>query len=631
MIWKNPFLSKNSEQQMGEDQFLTLFDCTALQMIETENLEKVSYVSSTAGAGKTSLFRAFSASVLSKIVSPESSDTYADIRREMTRLGTIKEDKVLLASAILSCARGYSIIDEMFQNGRRKQIFFALLNYRITIALLKSIGHILEMETEDYERIQFVQIPQEMTSDEAHFKNGKVLYDWACQGERKLCRYLDSERDEQIEVSFVHTTLLLLKLFEPGNILINGRPYFHNILIIFDDFHKLTDNQKEMIAEVVYTLKVNLGVWFGQRLEGVRDEHLISMDGSLNRDYNPNIVIDNYWPEKQSLFYKMLEQIADRRIKEAELEGYLKFSDCISDRLERKYTKEWDRFSESQKEKIDRDSEMGCRYRKIVSYICTQKDMQALDRAIWYECIAIQENRRQTGQMSLYLGEVMELSDFEAFVAKNRNSAKFYICNKMNIPFYYGLNNLKMLSSYNVEQFLFFAGAYFDCCRVKCMERKQKKIQSLNGEEQQKALLVAVKRKWEDMDYRYPNIKKIKDFLNRIADVCAESRDAERAAYAGGAFTGVGVDKEALLMCLDRPEYSDLIETLGACLSSKYLERREINDGKIIVFYLNRWLCVHYHLPLAYGGWARCSMERLMTFYRGSTDSNKNQMEFNLL
>ena len=134
---------------------------------------------------------------------------------------------------------------------------------------MKSIGRLLELEPGNYEQIQFAQIPQEMASDEDHFKNGKSIYNWACQGERELCKYLDSERDDPYEVSFVHTTLLLLKLFEPKNILVNGEPYFQNVLIIFDDFHKLTDNQKDIITEAVYTLKTSIGVWLGQRLEGL--------------------------------------------------------------------------------------------------------------------------------------------------------------------------------------------------------------------------------------------------------------------------------------------------------------------------------------------------------------------------
>ena len=50
MVWKNPFQMKNSEEQVREREFLALFDCTVLQMIDEGNFSKVSFVSSTPGA-----------------------------------------------------------------------------------------------------------------------------------------------------------------------------------------------------------------------------------------------------------------------------------------------------------------------------------------------------------------------------------------------------------------------------------------------------------------------------------------------------------------------------------------------------------------------------------------------------
>ena len=632
MIWKNPFVSKNSEQQMDEGAFLSLFDCEALQIIDPKNLEKVSFLSSSPGAGKTSLFRAFSARVLARVILDES-DKYKDIKQQMTRLGVIEKNQVFLSSAILSCARGYSIIDEMFQNGRRKQIFFALINYRIAIALLKSIGTLFELSINEYDRIEFVNIPAEMYSDEIHFNNGKSLYEWACYGERSLCKYLDSERSDFIDISFVHTTLLILKLFEPENILIDKKTYFHNTLIIFDDFHKLTENQRKILLEAIYTLKSSVSVWLGQRLEGIDNVQLVSMDGSLNRDYNSSITIDNYWPDKQAHFYTMLERIADKRIKDSHLSGYNSISDCLDDQQEvvSKESKErLNSFIKKQLLSINENPEAKCRYQEILNYINENKQLSVLDKAIWIECILIQENRRSIGQMYFYFGEKTSLDEFCDFVKKNYSTARYYVCYKNKIPFYYGLGNLKILSSYNVEQFLFFAGAYFDCCRIKSLEHKRKK--KLSAEEQEKALEVAINQKWSDMDYRFANISEIKAFLDSIAKNCIRSRDSERASYAGGAYTGIGFDKDKLLKESNRQEYRDTIKMLGVCLSSKYLERKEINNGSVIVFYLNRWLCVHYMLPLSYGGWFKCSLEKLSRMGdKQFIDDDQEQLEMSLM
>lgn len=606
---------------MSEGQFLSLFEGTALQMIEPRNLEKASYVSSSPGAGKTSLFRVFSSRVLNTIVVPEVIDKYKDIVKQLKDLDIIYNGHPVLNSAIISCARGYSIIDEMFQNGKRKHVFFALLNFRITIALIKSIGILLDLNPEEYDRIHFLHIPSEMYSNEHVFDNGKTLYKWACKGERDLCKYLDSERDDTIDISFVHTTLLVLKLFEPSNILIDGKEYFHNTLIIFDDFHKLSDNQKQLITEAIYTLKTNVGVWFGQRLEGISNEQLISMDGSLNRDYNPNIVIDNYWPDKSRTFYKMLERIADKRVYEAQLPGYNTFSDCLDERSisdDKAYSDKLLHFYSNQKQMLLESPETRNRYSRIFDYIDTTSKLNNLDKAIWIQCIIIQEKRRNIGQLSMYLGEKMTLNEFSNFVQEIYSTAKFYVCHKNKLPFYYGYDNLKILSSYNVEQFLYFAGAYFDFCKIKSIERKRKK--SLLPAEQEKVLQNATQQKWKDMEFRYANINEIRSFLDSIASLCQKSRDDERAAYAGGSYTGIAIDK-AQLDEIKASQYKDLRNKLGACLASKYLERREISNGDIIVFYLNRWLCIYYGLPLAYGGWKKMSLDKL---------NHIESMDFNL-
>lgn len=630
MVWKNPFQKKNSEEQVNEREFLSLFDCTVLQMVDEENFSKVSFVSSTPGAGKTSLFRAFTPKILSTIVVPENRDEYKDIYKQMNRLGVISNGKVVLASATLSCAFNYSILDEMFQNGRRKQIFFALLNYRIAIVLLRSIGHLLDIDISAYDRINFVDLPHEMVSEEESFKDGYSLYQWACKGERELCRYLDSDRSEQLDVSFVHTSLLMAKLFEATNILVDGEQYFEKTLIVFDDFHKLAENQKRYLSETIYTLKTTTGVWFGQRLEGVKNEQIISMDGSLSRDYNLNIVIDNYWPDSSKAFHNMLESIADRRVKEASIGSCRKFSDCIMDSIdEKKYAKVLNDYIKSVRDRIESSSESSCLYHDIMDYIDTHK-MSIFDRAIWYECIQIKENRKNDGQLSLFLGEHENIIAFKDFVKDNEKSARYYICYKCNIPYYVGFENLCTLASYNVQQFLVFAGDYFDCYRIKTLDMGiSPKKYALTVEEQMQVLQKAVQRRWDDMELRYADIAVIRQLLDNIAKWGCESRDAERNSYAGGAYTGIGISNSALKQSIDNPKYEILMKTLGACLASKYLERREINKGEIVVFYLNRWLCVYYQLPLAYGGWKKCNLDKALEMCRMSyvSDDEDGQLE----
>ena len=631
MVWKNPFIIKNTEQQSD---FLALFESAVLQMIEEKNFFGVSYISSTPGAGKTSLFHAFSNDVLGRTVGKEQRDDNKEYFERMKRLGVIKGDRVLLLSGYLSCARSYSIIEEMFQNGRRKQVFFALLNYRIAISFMRGIEKVFDWSVDDYDRVTFQNLPEEMEAESEYFLNGKTLYEWACNGEKELCRYLDSDRAEGISLSFIHTTLLILQLFEPMNILIDGEQYFEKSLMIFDDFHKLAENQRRYVSEAVITLKSNTAVWLGQRLEGVQNTKIISMDGSLDRDYNLNIVIDSYWSgnNKSSAFYKMIEKIADRRVKEAQIKAISNFSDCIAEEIDLKpYNKDLKKYAADIFKYLDENYETRLKYAAIVTFIKEDKKMNALEKAIWCECMMIMERREQSGQLSLFLGEVKSLDKFKEFVHDNEKGARFYVCYKCKVPFYYGLRNLLILSSCNVQQFLVFAGAYFDSCRIKSLGnyKKRQKIM-LSPEEQTETIYNIVRQRWDDMDYRYSNIDTIKCFLNNIGKIGQDARDIGKNSYEGGAYTGIAFSSMELKEKLNDPDYQLLIEVLGACIASRYLERREGTKSGEITLYLNRWLCVYYGLPLAYGGFKRCNMDKLLKMCQVTNVKHDGQMELSL-
>ena len=115
------------------------------------------------------------------------------------------------------------------------------------------------------------------------------------------------------------------------------------------------------------------------------------------------------------------------------------------------------------------------------------------------------------------------------------------------------------------------------------------------------------------MDRRYENANQIKSLLSNIAYYGTESKKTERASYAGGAYTGIGIKSKDLEKIKDDSNFEVLKDVLSKCIASRYLEKRVINSEQesITVFYLNRWLCVYFDLPLAYGGWKRCSISNV--------------------
>ena len=134
----------------------------------------------------------------------------------------------------------------------------------------------------------------------------------------------------------------------------------------------------------------------------------------------------------------------------------------------------------------------------------------------------------------------------------------------------------------------------------------------LDASKQDKFIREAAEKKWQDMNYRYVDAKYIQGFLNNISTVCISTRDAERNSYSGGARTGIAIKAEDLNhRPQSKPEWYDkVMDILGRCVASNYLEKVAVTQSSTnyFVFYLNRWLCVHYDLPLGYGGWKGLSL-----------------------
>lgn len=613
MIWKNPFQIKNFEQNDSDITYLDLFNSSALSIIKEEMFEMSTYITSTPGAGKTSLFKAFSANVLQIISKKQYQDTYNEVYSAMVKNKVIIDGKIKLLTCQLSCARNYDILDEMFTNGRRKQVFFSLLNYRIAIAFVRNICVLLDTTIEEgADKIKFEVIPDEMISEEDNFSNGAKLFQWACENERKLCIYLDSNREQEIELSFIHMTLMMVKLFEPNNILINGQRVFEKSLIIFDDLHKLSNGQKKNLVDSIYVLRAKVGVWFGERIEGLTTSQIISLDGSLNREYNEKIFIDDYWSKNNSKFVNMLNDVANRRVKKANLSGLEDFSSCVSnDLVKNEYEKNAKKGIESIRSLIFKQPITAEKYSLIMEYIDSLK-CDLFEKGTYYECICIKIKREEIGQMRFYLGEIDTVDSFLEFFNINKKVAEYYFSYKNSIPYYYGVEKIMAISSSNIEQFLYMAAGIFERSRAVFLgSKKTSNRYKLSAIEQEKYIMLSVRNKWEDMHYRYSDASEIQKFLYNIGLIGIKTRDSGRNSYNGGAITGIGIKSSEIMEANKKTRYTILLDILSKCIASKYLEKKVIShDGEYYVFYFNRWLCVYYGLPLSYGGWRQLSIQK---------------------
>jgi len=225
--------------------------------------------------------------------------------------------------------------------------------------------------------------------------------------------------------------------------------------------------------------------------------------------------------------------------------------------------------------------------------------------------VLFRSRRSQRGQQAFDFGDQYSYEAFEEFCGNsgNRNAAELYLATRAEIPFYFGIDRLREISSYNVEQFLSFAGAIFDKSIAKrIISRGKAANHAIDAETQEKCIREIANQRWLDILHKFPEGKEVHAFLDNLCTMAQKTRDSGTNPYAGGAITGVAIQ---------RSDVSNLPQTLSRvltiCLASNFFEKRFMDyDGKtMIVLYFNRWLCVKYQLPLKYGGWKKMSLVKL--------------------
>jgi len=617
MIWKNPFLIRQAEKIDTVNNFIQLFSSEALSFINENSFNTIQFVRSSPGAGKTTVFKAMQPGVLESLRSDL--DNTKDFFKIATKNKIIESGEVKLLSCILSCAKNYDLIDDIFKNGRKQQIFFALLNVRITVLMLKSIMSVKGLQdVRELEQITFAEIPEECHLISEELLNGYKLYTWVQSEERKICQYLDALSDEPTNFALMYNTLFLVKLFEPYNVLYNSNTFLNHSLIIFDDVQKLTTSQRIQLINTLFTMRLNLGVWIGERLEALSENEIISSDVTIGREYDKPIHLEEYWKSGGGKnFKKVLSNIAERRVKlfSEEIGG---FENCLEDNINyNKYKDKLNKTISNVYNNILDDNFFGKKYIKTLKYIDSTSD-NLYDKALRMIVLDIRYKRDVArGQIKLF-DDDYSIENYEEFYEKkdNVNVALFYLSIRAKLPYYYGADRIKTISSYNIEQYLAFSGSIFEQYIAKFITKSKRSIHlSLKPEEQEKYIKKVAELRFEEIFRKFNYGENIQNLFDNLSIRSLYTRDKGTNPYAGGAATGVAINKSSL-DTLKTEEYRKLFKILSDCVSSNYFEKTDIlhSGQEWVVFYYNRWLCVYYNLPLVYGGWFRSSIPELNSF-----------------
>jgi hypothetical protein len=623
---RNPFLVRMSEQTGPDAAFLRMFGPGFLDVLPPDGLwDRVHIFRSAPGGGKTSLFRLFTPSALVSLQESQTTDELRELYGRLERLEVISDSGPRVLGVMVSCARNYALLEDLSISAADKErLFYSLITSRIIIGLLRGGLALRGLEWPRHLSRLSISAPPDgdVFPDIPVPDSGDRLFEWASKIELSTCNMIDSFGPPEDAIAPGLHGMHALNLLRADRVLCDGQPIAEKVLVLLDDCHKLTPDQRRGLLSRLVELRPAIGIWLAERLEALAPAEMLGMGATPGREF-VTVNLEDYWRRNASArrFEQTVTNIADRRAKNArgvQLEG---FAGHLQETLD---GQAWHmRFERLQDEVRSRVLKIANGSHKYDLWISSTDHTQGSprERALaWRSLEILVERDRKRGQQILEVGAP---PDTEEATAKESSgvhaAAEYFLLREGKFPYYFGMPRLAALSSYNIEQFLSLSGNLFE--RVASAE-VLRRPSILSPEDQEQILSRTVKDRWRDLPRRFANGRDLQLLLEAIGEFCLSETDRPTAPYAPGV-TGVALstsDKDALIASTGSSgsrDYSRLLSALVVSVSENLLEPRdEIVQGQKgktwIVFYLNRWLCLHFGLPLQYGGWRQRTLADCM-------------------
>jgi hypothetical protein len=610
---RNPFRLRASEAIENDTTFLKLFGPGMLDLLPTgPNLwDKPQMFRSAPGAGKSSLLRLFTPTVLLTLHTFRRNDDLKELYQKMTEMGVVSDDGPRLLGVFHSCARNYATLEDLeFDPARKERLLFGLLNARIILAALRSTLALHRLDyPADLARITVgSNVVQAFGSMFSPTSTGEDLHRWATQLEGAVCDAIDSFGVSDLKSLPGSETFSALSLLQRDGLLLDQHPIAEHQLLLLDDVHHLTHRQRTRVLKVVSDLRSGVGIWLAERFEALSSDEMLSSGVSEGRDYEGEILLERFWQGHDRKFETLLMSVADRRASAAVNVEVSSLDSCLQASLD---GPEWNEKYESAIPVIrDRVKETINGRSIFQAWIEAQENAAgtARDRAIGWRTLEILVHREIKREQSsfdfpLSASELNERSDSQLKAA-----AELFLSHEFHLPYYFGTRKLARLASWNIEQFMRLAGDEFE---EVVSSRSVRRAATLDAGRQDALLRVASTSFWNEIPRRARNGERVLKLLESIGQFCRQRTYEPSASYDPGV-TGIAIsmqDREALQneeFLVANPHYQILADVLASAIANNLLEPRLDSKAKgsnWMVLNLNRLLCVTFDLPLGYGGW----------------------------
>jgi len=626
-VARNAFAIRTSETSSPDEVFSRYFAPEVLSILPPDLFATSALVLRSApGGGKTSLLRIFTPGPLIQVIRNRRLSPHDEIHRSLTQLGVVEEGTALAFGILVPCASGYAEIGPQLEERTSRALFRALVNARIILRTLRALCMLFDLDypnglsaiTCDFAKALFDEGPIPRTPDLG------ALRAWAEDIESRCFAQLDAIRNASVDLP-LHLQFDAVLWLSQVSFNVHRRAVAARPIVMFDDVHRLRPWQRSLLYSELLDHRSGASVWFAERTSVINPSELLT--GAIpSRDYE-EVRMEQAWSNaKPKQYVNFVTSIADRRMAQmrADLES---FGDYLSNNVTDYGTQ--DKVAKMLPTLEQNIREIAAGTNLFDEWIANAiaYDAEPFDKAIEWTRIGILIAReKQKSQSSL---ELMPLSDSELDARTGsgvRAAAERFVCTKLDVPYFYGIERVVRLSSYNVEEFLQICAVLYEHIYAQKITRSRGGGPvSVSAKSQNDALAKLAEKRLKELPRLFALGPQAQRLIEAIGQMCREKTYEPNAPYAPGV-TGVALssqDREALVQAgRDGPgnPYFELASTISSCVAQNLFEVRDNHkqDNKMwVVLYLNRLFCAHYDLVYHVGGWQRVSLRRLQDWSRG--------------
>lgn len=594
--YENPFSMRASEKMTSDDVFISLFSEDSLYPLKDFSemgrlWGYLTYICSAPGGGKTTMLRCFSPSVLFKVHNNKKDND--KLFKAMKGMGVVTAGKILKCGAYLLTNRSYADLEdeEVFTKPQARRLLFALLNVRFTLAAIKALQTLTNLDYEHLGEIEFspsLDLKNKFAPNPAP-RTAKDLFDWAAGIERQITDIIETY--DTTDERHGHDSLFILNDLHASDFAYKGKTIVEDFIFQLDDCHKLSRTQLDFLRQELVETRISNTVWLAMRYDKFSYEELMPKTDMEGRDFNSiHLGLD-------SKFDKMLGNIMEKRSNlsshDIKLNNSLEQTSILTD----------------------------SQYQNIIDY--SRKDIAA-KQDLYGELLQYIDDTfesfkdRAEHTFALMLFAQREFKTSTPLFPHDRNTysecvkkdiltiAQEIIPAVFNYPMYCGTDELKELSSHNTEQFISLCNVLYEQLLTQKLLHPRRTLM-LTAAQQDKLIKEECKKKLKRLLIEQG--KNVYTFLNNVGGFCKSQTLQLGSSY--GPVNGFAIkDVETLFGTTTQlMDGSILQEVLRVCLANNLLFTRETKQGEKdkewTVFYLNRWICAAFSLPLGFGGWRK--------------------------